>query len=140
VHGGHGRGGGRGGGSVAREEEGSGESYGGGRPESDAWGPRKAGGGTDQVATTASGGEAQLGQATGATWREQGMASAGRGAARQVLGRHVARCRTVLRRQGRRTWPARAAAAARVEKQRRRERGRQRGTGMQFPKNTRAQL
>jgi hypothetical protein len=62
---------------VAREEEGSGESYGGGWPESDAWSHRKAGGGTDQVATTASGGEAQLGQATGATWREQGTTSAG---------------------------------------------------------------
>jgi hypothetical protein len=50
VHGGHGRGSGRAGGNVVREEEGSKESYGGGRPESDAWGRREAGGGTDLVA------------------------------------------------------------------------------------------
>jgi hypothetical protein len=39
------RGSGRGGGSVARKEEDSGESCGDGRPESNTWGCREAGGG-----------------------------------------------------------------------------------------------
>jgi hypothetical protein len=69
---------------VARGEEGSEESYGGGRPESDTWGRREAGGGADRVATMVSGGERRLRQTTGGVAR-RGEASAGSGkaAARQ---------------------------------------------------------
>jgi hypothetical protein len=45
VHGGHGVVRAEAGGSVARKEEDSGESCGGGRPESNTWGRREAGGG-----------------------------------------------------------------------------------------------
>jgi ribonuclease R len=90
VHGGHGQSSGRGGGRVAREEEGSGESYGGGRPGSDAWGCREAGGGADRVATMASGGEERLGQTTGGVAR-RGEASAARGSGGAGLRRHMAR-------------------------------------------------
>jgi hypothetical protein len=46
MHGGHGRGSGRGGGGVARGEKGSKENYGGGHPESNTWDRREAGAGT----------------------------------------------------------------------------------------------
>jgi hypothetical protein len=48
----------------------------------------------------------------GATWRSAERASAGREAAAQVLGRHVARGKAAWRRRVRGTWPARAAGAA----------------------------
>jgi hypothetical protein len=59
-----------------------------------------------------------------ATWRGNEEPARGRGTVGQVLGWHVAERRATLGWQGRRTWPASAAAAARTEKQRRRERGR----------------
>jgi hypothetical protein len=75
---------GRGGGGVARGEEGSEESYGSGQPESDTWGRREAGGGADRVATTASGSERLLGQTTGGVaWRGEASAGSGRRWARQ---------------------------------------------------------
>jgi hypothetical protein len=103
---------------VAREEEGSGESYGGGRPGSDAWGCREEGGGTDRVAMMASGGEERLGQSTGGVAR-RGEASAARGSGGAGRRRHVARLRAAQGRRGRSTWPARAAAVCRAEEQRR---------------------
>jgi hypothetical protein len=78
VHGGHGRGSGRGGGGVVRGEEGSEESYGGGRPECGTWGCREAGGSADRVATTASGGERRLGQMT-PVWHDGERPARGRG-------------------------------------------------------------
>jgi hypothetical protein len=81
------------------------------RQGSDAWDRREAGGGTDRLAATASGGEARLGQATGVTWRGQGRPARVRGAAGQVLGRHVACLREVLERGGARHMAGRVAAA-----------------------------
>jgi hypothetical protein len=51
------------------EKKAAGEYYSGSRSESGMWDLQAAGGGTDRVTATASGDEARLGQATGATWR-----------------------------------------------------------------------
>jgi hypothetical protein len=96
---------GRGGGGVARGEEGSEESYGGGQPESDTWGHWEAGGGADQVATTASGGERRLGQTTGGVAR-RGGASAGSGERWRWAEMARGSARAARGRRGRSTWPA----------------------------------
>jgi hypothetical protein len=90
------------------------------RQGSDAWDRREVGGGAG-VAATASGGEEQLGQTVGDVVR-QGEASAGPGAAGQVLGRHVACLRAALERGGARHMGGRAAAARGRETE---ERGRE---------------
>jgi hypothetical protein len=63
----------------------------------------------------------------------RGEDSAARGRRQRCRGGCVEVLRAALGQRGWRTWPARAAAAARAEKQRRRERGIRRGTGLQFP-------
>jgi hypothetical protein len=117
VHGGHGRSSGRGEGSVARVEEGNRESYGGGRPGSDAWGCREAGGGTglQQRQVAARGGS---GRRPGGVAR-RGQANTDRGSGGAGLRRHVAQPRAARRRRGRCTWP--------VERRRRRIGQRSRG-------------
>jgi hypothetical protein len=51
----------------------------------------------------------------GATWKSEGRASAGWGAAAQVLGRHMARGKAARGQQVLGTWPARAAGSGREE-------------------------
>jgi hypothetical protein len=127
VHGGHGRGSGRGGGGVARGEEGSEESYGGGRPESDMWGHREAGGGADRVAMTASGSERRLGQTTGGVAR-RGEASAGSGKAAARQGKARGRVQSGAGAAGARHMAGRAAAARGQRSRGGRERGRRKRT------------
>jgi hypothetical protein len=60
-------------------------------------------------------GGARGGSSGGATWRSEGRASAGWGAAVRVLGRHVAQRRAARGQQVLGTWPARAAGSGREE-------------------------
>jgi hypothetical protein len=73
---------------VACQEEDSGESCGGGRPGSNTLELQATGGGA-RITAMASGGEARLGQAAGATWKGQGWPARDRGRRRWSRERHV---------------------------------------------------
>jgi hypothetical protein len=120
---------------VARAEDGSGGSYGGGWPGCDAWDLQGAGGGTDWVVATASSSEERLGQ-TARRCGTAGRGQRGSGKAMALGGGGMWLSPEQRRGGGGAAHGRQSGGGARAKKQRRWEGGRRRRTEKQNPKNT----